>query len=225
MELDKFVRKFVSLWQAGWDANLHVETTAGNAFVSLKVGLGQAKHHVNIDGCRGGSPSRQRRRERRAAARHFDASTEEVMATAKDKAVNVDTDTEEVDVKNEAEDSKDTLELIAYELKVDAHVSCKNYDVVEGIEVNFNGALDYLKVEQNDDKARYIHVQKVQDKKSIEKIEGERKLEAYKVFIRDNITSKAVIESWWESHKFDDLAFRAAVRDKITIRIRKIQKL
>ena len=138
------------------------------------------------------------------------------MATSKDEAVNVETDTEEVEAKNEAEDSTDTLELVAYELKVDAYVSCK---------VNFNGALDYLKVEQDDDQARYIHVQKVQEKKSIENIEGERKLVAYKVFIRDNITSKAVIESWCESHKFDDLAFRAAVRDKITIRIRKIQKL
>ena len=225
MELDKFVRKFVSLWQAGWDANLNVETTAGNAFVSLKVGLGQAKHHVNIDGCRGGSPSRQRRRERRAAARHFDASTEEVVATAKDEVVTVETDTEEVNVKDEAEDCNDSLALVAYELKVDAHVNCKNYDIVEGIEVNFNGALDYLKVDENDDEARYIHVQKVQEKKSLENIKEERKLVAYKVFIRDNITSKAVIESWWESHKFDDLAFRGAVRDKITIRIREIQKL
>ena len=155
LELDKFVKKFVSLWLAGCDANLHVETTAGNAFVSLKVGLGQAKHHVNsTDGCRGGSPSRQRRRERRAAARHVDASTEEVMATAIDEAVIVETDTAEVDVKNEAEDGKDTLELIAYELKVDAHVSYKNYDVVEAIEVNFNGVLDYFKVEQKDDKDR-----------------------------------------------------------------------
>ena len=103
---------------------------------------------------------------------------------------------------------------------MDAHVNCKNYDIVEGIEVNFNGALDYLKVDENDDEARYIHVQKVWEKKSLENIKKERKLVAYKVFIRDNITSKAVIESWLESHKFDDLAFRGAVRDKITIRIR-----
>ena len=72
-----------------------------------------------------------------------------------------------------------------------------------------------MKVEQNDDEARYIHVEKVQDKKSIENIKGERKLEAYKVFIRDNITSKTVIESWWKSHKFDDLAFRGRFVTKL----------
>ena len=42
-ELDKFVRKFVSLWQSGCEARVHVETKAGNAFVNLKVGLGQVK--------------------------------------------------------------------------------------------------------------------------------------------------------------------------------------
>ena len=34
-ELDKFVRKFVSLWESGSNARLLVETEAGNAFVSL----------------------------------------------------------------------------------------------------------------------------------------------------------------------------------------------
>ena len=55
--------------------------------------------------------------------------------------------------------------------------------MVEGIEVNFNGALDYLKVEQDDDQARYIHVQKVQENISIENIGGERKLVAYQGYL------------------------------------------
>ena len=38
-ELDKFVRKFVCLWQSGWEANLQVQAKAGNAFVSLHLGL------------------------------------------------------------------------------------------------------------------------------------------------------------------------------------------
>ena len=37
------VRKCVALWQSGQNAKLHVETEAGNAFVHLQVGLGQAK--------------------------------------------------------------------------------------------------------------------------------------------------------------------------------------
>ena len=65
-ELDSFVRKFKSLWQSGCKAKLYVETEAGNAFVNLQVGLGQAppgQHHPVVDG-QGGSPSKQRRKER-----------------------------------------------------------------------------------------------------------------------------------------------------------------
>ena len=42
INLDKFVRKFVILWQSGCDAKLSVEAEAGNAFVNLRAGLGQA---------------------------------------------------------------------------------------------------------------------------------------------------------------------------------------
>ena len=60
-ELDSFVKKFVSLWENGCDANLQVETTAGKASVSLEITLGPAKNLNFSDhgGCRGGSPSRQ----------------------------------------------------------------------------------------------------------------------------------------------------------------------
>ena len=75
------MKKFVNLWANGCDANLQIETIAGNAVVSLKVSLGQAKHlpgeNLDASGCRGGSPSRQRRRARRAEARQSQ-STEEV---------------------------------------------------------------------------------------------------------------------------------------------------
>ena len=42
-ELGKFVQNFVSVWQSGSNARLHVESEAGYAFVSLQVDLGQAK--------------------------------------------------------------------------------------------------------------------------------------------------------------------------------------
>ena len=96
--------------------------------------------------------------------------------------------------------------------------------MIEGVEVNFDGALDNLKVEK-DDPARDIVVQKVQENKATEMLEFERKLLVYKVSINENKSSKAVIESWKESHMFDDLAFRGAVRDKINLRIRDIQKI
>ena len=53
-KLNNFVRKFVCFWQSGCEASLHVETKAGNAFVNLKVGLGQVKpltgkgHYVGV---------------------------------------------------------------------------------------------------------------------------------------------------------------------------------
>ena len=199
LELDKFMKTFVSLWENGCDANLQVETTAGKAVVSLKVTLGPAENLNFSDhgGCRGGSPSRQRRRERRAAARIYQYKAEEAFT---EKVSERQTDTEEVEVKLDTSEDK-----VEYELKID-------------------GALDNLKVEK-DDPARDIVVQKVQENKATEMLEFERKLLVYRVSINDNKTSKAVIESWKESHMFDDLAFRGAVRDKINLRIRDIQKI
>ena len=62
--------------------------------------------------------------------------------------------------------------------------------MIEGVEVNFDGALDNLKVEK-DDPARDIVVQKVQENKATKMLELERKLLVYRVSINDNETSKA----------------------------------
>ena len=73
-------------------------------------------------GCRRGSPSRQRRRARRAAARPS-KSTEEVPISDKNREKD---DTEEV-LENQV-DSADTASSngrVEFELKVDAHVECK----------------------------------------------------------------------------------------------------
>ena len=53
--------------------------------------------------------------------------------------------------------------------------------------------------------------------------ENERKFTIYKVRIRNSEESKAIVESWKESHRFDDLAFREAVRNKKNVRIREIK--
>ena len=75
-ELETFIKKFKSLWYSGLDAHLDVETHVGQAWVSLRVQLGQAPgplhyqvkpqfpHHKPRK-----SPSRERRQARRAAAR------------------------------------------------------------------------------------------------------------------------------------------------------------
>ena len=85
-ELDSFVRKFVSLWQSGCDASLQVRSEAGNAFINLQLGLGQAKVHPYAagGGRRGGGPSRQRRRERREAERQEKSNIEAAEEAVKD---------------------------------------------------------------------------------------------------------------------------------------------
>jgi hypothetical protein len=235
-ELDKFVKKFLSLWEAGCEASLHVETRAGNAVVNLQVGLGilgQAKpgHGVGPvgasgDGCRGGSPSRQRRRQKREADRVEKLAAAEEVEEKVEK-VDQETFTEEIDGIEEKllKESKSSEGMLEYELRIDAHADCKNYDVMEAIEVNFDGILNDMKVNK-DDVCRYIHVQKDLDpKEDNQKCEDDRKLLSYRVLIKDSENSKAVVESWKKRHNFDDLAFHRAVYDKINIRITEVQRL
>ena len=54
-----------------------MESTAGNAFISLQLGLGQAQVHPQAGGRRGGGLARQRRRERREAERQARAAAEQ----------------------------------------------------------------------------------------------------------------------------------------------------
>ena len=82
-ELDSFIQKFKHLWHSGVNAHLDVNTHAGHAWVHLHVQLGQAPgplhpqayqpHHRKKD-----SPSRQRRRARRAEGRQNKKPAEEV---------------------------------------------------------------------------------------------------------------------------------------------------
>ena len=78
-EIDSFVNKFKSLCQAGRSASLNLSSCAGKASLNLRVDLGALQdgpHHPPNHSRNG--PSRQRRREKRAAARVADA--EEAVA-------------------------------------------------------------------------------------------------------------------------------------------------
>ena len=73
-ELDSFIFKFKQLWHSGIDAHLDIETHAGQAWVGLRCRLGQPpgpihQPHFPSTPRMNSSPSRQRRRARRAAAR------------------------------------------------------------------------------------------------------------------------------------------------------------
>ena len=90
-EMDQFIRKFVSLWESGCEASLHLESKAGQAYVNLRLGLGPAQTHPawknEHGGChRGGGPAQQRRRERRRAERQSRATAEEAEAAAMENA-------------------------------------------------------------------------------------------------------------------------------------------
>ena len=67
-ELDSFVNKFKQLWRSGLSAHLDIDTYAGQAWVGLRVRLGQAQAVDSSSRRTRDGPARQRRRARRAAA-------------------------------------------------------------------------------------------------------------------------------------------------------------
>ena len=72
-EIDLLVNNFKQLWQSGRSAHLDMETHAGQAWIGLRVRLGHpgVPHHQQQGHSKRGarnSPSKQRRRIRRAAA-------------------------------------------------------------------------------------------------------------------------------------------------------------
>ena len=87
-ELQTFIFKFHQLWEAGVTAHLNLDTHAGQAWVGLRVQLGQAPGPGHEQRPRNfaqprtrRSPSYYRRQERRKAAKA--AETTAVEATAK----------------------------------------------------------------------------------------------------------------------------------------------
>ena len=235
-ELEKFVRKFRSLWQSGCNAKLSVESEAGHAFVNLRVGLGPAPpgpHHHVVRG-RGGGPSRQRRRERRAVERQATTAAEEAVVDAKDRQVEdvaeeATNEAKNVSVEDIARQRREvttspipqidgtTDEVAHYVLKVEANEKCSNDHVIEAIEENFFGTLDDQKVEKTDP-VRHLVIQ-----------EKHRKLievqTSYRIAVMENEVATKVIEGWSEPYEFDDLALKNAVHGEIKINIKDVQKV
>ena len=81
-EINSFIGKFTSLWQKGHDASLYMETQAGKAFVVLRLGLGENPQQNTFRPQQRVSPSRLRRREKRAAARRESAEKAETLSNA-----------------------------------------------------------------------------------------------------------------------------------------------
>ena len=87
-DINSFVRKFLDLWKTGKDASLKLETSAGEARVSLELELGT----INADEIKEQqpqafkkvSPSQVRRRKRRAQARRLESDTVKCNVIMKD---------------------------------------------------------------------------------------------------------------------------------------------
>ena len=117
---------------------------------------------------------------------------------------------------------------IQYDLKVEADVNVKNHDIVEAIEVNYDGALDDRDVSK-DDPCRYIVVHKLEPELGHgvrEKASDTKKnWRMYRVYVKNNVTASSVIEDWRHQSNFDDLAFGNAIRDKQQVRIKEVSRV
>ena len=70
----------------------------------------------------------------------------------------------------------------------------RNFDVVKAIEENYMGTLNDQKIDVNDP-SRYILVQKIKEE-PFENENEKRTLFSYRVFVKNNVVSKTLIESW-----------------------------
>ena len=113
IEIDSFVQKFKNLWHAGLKATLNVETENGEAFVTLKAGLGYSPPPLNFPVPHGHvlrtyrGPSYHCRQERRQAAR-ADAAAGNVASRLQAEQVS---DTDETSGEKIAEEANETSEM------------------------------------------------------------------------------------------------------------------
>jgi hypothetical protein len=218
---------------------LFVETEAGNAFVHLQVGLGQAQQHPqngHLGGRRGGGPARERRRERREAARQVIAAAEEAVAAEQVEKENLVAGevTENVDGKlaeagNVTEEDIFQIPQIDgtvdndahYELEIEAHDACTEDEIVEALEANFYGTLDDEKEENNE--LRYLIIQICTGERLLEN--ENRKVMNYKIAVKENNTVRKIIESWNTRYNFDESAFENYNYETRSIRIKAVSRI
>ena len=121
-ELNSFMLKFMNLWASGSNATLTIETHAGEACASLRVGLGQ--HPVKekkrpFEVKKKVSPSRQRRRARRAGL-STDGSTAQVLGNN----LSDDTNISNIEQNSGAEKAEEVI-------NVNAEVSSEHSEVTQ----------------------------------------------------------------------------------------------
>ena len=162
------------------------------------------------------SPSQLKRDEVRSKL--FKSSCANDLADFEVKIDHSDMETQTFDT-SEAE-----MNEVQYEIRIDAHEKLRNYDIVEAIEENFYGGLQDRNICREDPSSSILIHNYEQDLK--ENTNG-RKLSSfvYRLFVKNNDIPKSVVEDWINPGRFDDLAFRSAVRDKMTARVMDIRKI
>ena len=115
-------------------------------------------------------------------------------------------------------------EEVQYEVNIDVQEKVKNFDVIEAVEVNFDGGLNDLNIEP-EDPSRYILVHKLNEVAYETEDKMKWKSCTYKILVKNVDAALNVIESWKKAHNFDDLAFRSAERDEKQVKIRDIRKI
>lgn len=230
-ELDSFLRKFVNLWQSGYDAKLNIESEGGRVFVNLRVGLedGHLGDHGHVVRHRGGGPAQQRRRSRREAERQEASAAGKVVENAQEtdsKDVVVETQvklevTEEVTKKKvvevQQEDKISEDNKAHFEVIVEAHEKCNNNDVIEAIQENFFGALDEKNVDKVDP-VRHLIINQ-------ERLEDLKVRNKYKIIVRENEIATNILGLWNKPYEFDDSAFKNAVHGDMRIKIKEVKRV
>ena len=145
-EIDSFIQKFHQLWSAGVSAHLDLDTHAGEAWVGLRVQLGPAPGHLHHNVRpqpfqKHASPSRQRRRARREAARRAKAEEPVVQAVTVEDAEKVSIVVDVV-VENAAEEQTEEANDVADEF-------CSNAEYAENILSDENSVRFRLIVTEN----------------------------------------------------------------------------
>ena len=127
-EIDSFVQKFKNLWHAGRNASLCIKSVGGKAHVDLSVELGEASrtaaHHFRS---RNG-PARQRRRDRRAAAREEVAEDTPSGSTAVEADPNVNNSVEDA-AEEDATDEDAAEEAIAEKATAEKAIAEEEVDI------------------------------------------------------------------------------------------------
>ena len=182
-ELDTFIQKFHQLWYAGYNAHLDLDTRAGVAWVGLRVQLGHVPgpfhHQVNPPFSKNlkkktESPSRQRRRARRAAERQAAAEkapvTDVVKASSLVKDVIDKQTSENVDAIDETNDkdkiSKEALgneEVVKFDEFVDNETEQVELRNTENVDLQVQTDNDSFVNSYGDHKVALEKVKRLED--------------------------------------------------------------